>query len=348
MRFCIRCGREFDERFIVKDYGLCIDCFIESKGIFRERPVVNLTQCPKCGSLLVENKWVNLFELDVVKKYVEKDLKKSLNHNVALIDVEMNEESIYVSETPVVLLKVSINGYERAVHHRLNVYVSKKLCPRCFSQSAGNFRVLIQFRADGRRIEPHEIDIIKKTLSEPNVAGDIVEVKEDRDGLDVKLSSLNTARRIVKKLSKAMSIKVIETFKSRKYDAQRGVWLGENVISVRLPRVKPNIIVEYRGRLGLVKEVKPSEILVEDLSDGTTFKVSSESYWKGDVKVLDDLRNYGELRIIGYDSSTMYLLNDKSGEIVECPLIPNLKFNVNEIVHLIEVDGKRFIVKKQG
>lgn len=347
MRFCIKCGREFEDRFIVKEYGLCIDCFIESRGIFREKPVVNITYCPKCGSILVGNKWTNPSELNVIKKHIERELKKRLDPNVVLIDVGVRVESIYTEGPVVTPIKFSINGYEKTINYGLNINSSRRMCPKCFSQKVGSFKVLIQFRAEDGDIEREELNVIKNILSEPDLAEEIVEVKEDKNGLDVKLSSLNAARRVVKKLNKIINVKVIETFKSKKYNAQKGIWLGETVISIRLPKIKPNVIVDYGGRVGLIKEVKPNEIVIEDLSDGSIFKVSSESYWKGDIRILGDLKDYREMRIIGYDSSTVYLLNDKTGEIIECPINPNTKFNVNDVVYLVEINGRKIIVKNK-
>ncbi|MDK2384852.1 MAG: NMD3-related protein, partial [Candidatus Korarchaeota archaeon] len=56
-RFCARCGRpEEPGRPLIG--SLCLDCYLEEKGLARLPGEIVVTMCPRCGSLRVQGAWL--------------------------------------------------------------------------------------------------------------------------------------------------------------------------------------------------------------------------------------------------------------------------------------------------
>lgn len=244
------------------------------------------------------------------------------------------------------LFTVSISGSMRRVPVEVKLSLSRRTCPKCIKSITGSYRVLIQFRADGRSLNEKEICIIDRIVSNPLYIDSIVEKQEFKHGVDVKVSSLPVARAIAKRAVNELNARLIETFKSKRYDSRRGVWIGETVLSLRIPSIARDAIVEYRGELWVVREVSRETILLENLETGREARISFEQYWKGLVKIRSYLSDFKEARIISYDSKTIYLLDDTSGEIIEVSRRGENGFKRGDVVYIVKLDNRSFIVRK--
>jgi len=245
-----------------------------------------------------------------------------------------------------ILFIISVNEVVRKVPVEIKVRLFKRTCDECIRSITGSYRVLIQFRAEGRPLNDKEISVIDKIISNPIFINSIVEKQEFKHGIDVKVSSLAVARAIAKRAVNELNAKVIETFKSKKYDSQKGVWIGETVLSLRIPSIVEDAIVEYNGRFWIVRDIGKETIRLENLETGKEIRIDFQNYWRGLVRIKSYLSEHREAKVIGYDSNTVYLLDETSGEVIEVSRSGEHDFRQGEVVYIVKIDNKNFIVRK--
>ena len=352
MRYCVKCGREVDAGEYVSRYGLCIDCFLKYRGIFVKNPVLHITVCPRCGSWRMSGEWYKPAPLnEIIRRVFLNEYRRFADDVVEILDVDVTGQSVrvyknrYRVEAKALLL---FNGVvEKKIVFTLEYVLEKTPCPKCLALAGKSHKALVQIRSEKGRLGDHEKKLIEKILSESSISSDIIEVSENRYGLDVKFYTLNVAKRTVNIIARSTGAKVIESFKPTKYDPRRGSWKGIVTLSVRLPSIKSGDLVEYMNRPAIVREVDSNGINIELLDDGSTIHVDYNSYWEGILKKPGHLFYMKSYRVIAHDSSTLYLLDEETGDMREFPRNNYTRgFNEGDIVYIVKFKNKEYLVKK--
>jgi len=352
-RFCVKCGREFKQEDLIN--SLCVNCYLKYHGVFKETPHVELTICPKCGSWYFKGAWHPSLDIrEVIRRELLADLHRFLYENISVIEVDVVSDiyKINAGEYGVkAIFTMEVDG--RHVVKVNQVVITKlryRTCDKCMRRTTGSHKVLVQVRfeplenIEGLRREVMEL------LRDLEIGESIIEVMELREGLDIKFEDIVSPRKYVNILVKKYGAKTSESFKSTKYDFQEGKWSGVMTISVRIPAIRENDIVRYRGKLGIVKQAEKGVIRILILETGEEVEARLSEYWD---RVLEKPSGiYIDERVftvIAIDKSTIYLLNEETGELREASLTPaNYGLKPGDKVIILSDGERELVVKKEG
>ncbi len=326
-RYCVKCGRELGEETPIVN-GLCPDCFLRDYGVFRETPVLDIVFCSKCGLWRYHGRWVQPLSIEeIIRRMVLDNQQHYVNSGVEIIEVDEVSSIHRVGRSfyeAVVKMHVLLGSQAiYSVSGIVRFSVSKTVCPQCMRRASKSFNALVQVRSARGRLSDDEKSYVRSVLQEPSIASDIVEVIETRNGFDVKMFSPVTARRLASIINRDRGARVIETFKTRRYDPSRGRREGVTTISIRLPDLVVGDVVSYNGSYGVVCSVGSSGFKVVDLESGVYRSFKFDDYWSKRV-VREESVVVKEYVVVGYDSSMVYLLDPMDGSMIEYPRLANL------------------------
>ncbi len=322
MRYCVKCGKlEEPDKPLIN--GLCPDCFIKYRGVFKKTPVLNIVICSKCGMWRHSGKWQSYSSLEeIVARSLNAIYRKFVNDGIEYVEVNdvrgIHRATREYYEALVDLSILFKGGAYATTTSIVRFKVEKTVCPRCLRKSGKAFNALVQVRSERGFLTENEIDYVYDVIAEDGIADEVIEINENKNGIDIKILDPVVAKRIAAIISRDKGAKIIETFKLRKYDPSRGIKQGITTISIRLPDISEGDIVLYNGEPGIVKRFSGTRIIIEKL-DGNEVKVSMEDYWRGIVSKPKDLVMENEYTVVGYDSSSIYLVDNVTGEFIEYP-----------------------------
>lgn len=349
-RFCVRCGREFPASELIGGY--CVDCYVKYVGVFKKRPVIELVTCPKCGSWLFRGEWREPEDINIIVRGVlVADLRKYLKGDIGLSDlevlsVERDERSKLVARTRLHLL---LNGEREAVvEEGIPIEEEHRVCPRCITRASGSHRALLQIRFEGEG--PRE-DVIEEVANSALKRGadHIIDMEVNREGLDIKVEDVVTARKIASHITAHYGAKLIETFSSTRYDSRRGKWAGVVTISLRIPLFRGNEIVQWGDSYYIVLSASRGRLRLRDAIRGSGREVPISEYWRGALKRIGEVY-YGEKAyvITGIDERAVYIVNEETGEAKEVEFLPSYAdLKTGDKVFIITVKGKDILVRAE-
>lgn len=350
-RFCVRCGRETKPEELIN--GLCIDCYLKHHGVFKEKPRVKVVVCPKCGSWYFKGVWHQPLDLrEVIRRELLSELYRFLYSEIRVLEVDVASDIRKISAgehgvEAVFTLEVAGKHVAR-IRGLVVVETEYKVCDKCMRRTTGSHKALVQVRFDPPEETGELYREVSALLHSMGLENSIVEVEERRDGMDVKFDDVIAARRYVDVLARKYGARTSESFKSVKYDFQAGKWSGVVTISVRIPVIKENDVVKYRGSIGVVKHVGDGSLKILLLETGVEVEARLSDYWSNVLRkpreVYVDSKVY---TVTAVDKTTVYLLNEETGELREHPLTPgNYGLKPGDRVIILS-DGEREVVVKK-
>ncbi|ADI32453.1 60S ribosomal export protein NMD3 [Staphylothermus hellenicus] len=350
-KYCVRCGRKVPENEPLID-GYCIDCYLKYRGIFVTKPVLNITICPRCGSWMYRGEWRDPLPFrDIIRRILISEAYRFIDRqHVNLLDATILSEPYRINESQYAvkaLLHVVVEEYYPLdLEKEIVLNINRKVCPKCLAYAGKSHRALVQIRSVNGSFSSEEEKIINKALNDPGVAGDIVEIKKNKYGLDIKFLTSVAAKRLSTILNRLTGARIIESFKPVRYNPDKGRWSGITTLSVRLPSIKKGDLVEFEGRPGVVIDVSPHGIKTEFLDDGRIENIRFEKYWRGDLKKAEDLVYSETYSVIAEDKTTIYLLDEETGNIIDYPRTKTLaNISVGDKVRAVRVRDKVYMIK---
>jgi nonsense-mediated mRNA decay protein 3 len=351
VKYCVKCGREVGEDEPLID-GMCINCYLKYKGIFISKPVLEITICPRCGSWRYRGEWRDPLPIrEVIRRVFLGEAHRFIDkRHVEVIDAVITSDPVRINESQYSVkasLQVVIEEhYPVSIDAEIILNINRKVCPRCLAHAGKSHRALVQIRSSDGVFSSDERRIIEKALSDPGVIHDIVEVKEVKHGIDVKLLTSVSAKRLSTILNRLTGARVIESFRPTRYNPDKGRWQGITTLSVRLPSIRKGDLVEYEGRFGVVRDVTPHGVKVEFLERGDVENINYDKYWSGKLRKSEKIVYGEEYRVIGVDKTTIYLLNEKTGEITDYPRKGPVKGVVEgDRVKAVRIRDKVYMIK---
>lgn len=351
MRFCVKCGREISIDEYVNEYGLCIDCFIKYRGIFKTKPILELVNCSKCGRWRIDGDWIETSFNEAVRRVFLNNWVKYIDRAVYVLDVVVDNQPVKIRRNRYrvdISISVLIGRISnRVVDSSLECVLVRKTCPKCLAISGKKHSVYVQIRSENGVFDNDVKTILEKILNEPVVLNDIIEFVENRYGFDIKFYSINIARKFVNDFVKNTGAKIIESFEPIKYDSRSGRWKGVLTISLRTPSIKKGDLAEYKGEPVIVRDIEPYGIVIEYLKNGYQITVDYNSYWNGLLKKTSELYYYKKYTVIGFDKTSIYLISD-DGEFREFTR-NNIVRDINngDTVYIVMYKNREYLVKKE-
>ncbi len=350
-RYCIACGKELNEEELPLG-GYCLKCFLEIKGIAKSTPVLELEQCSKCSLWKIHGKWIEIPSLsEAIRRIVLNDQRHFTDERVELIEVDEVRVSQAVgkglSEAVVSATALMGGSMIAKAYFKVRYRVRKTICPTCSRKASRSYSAIVQFRSARGHLLNRERDYVSKLLSDPLISQDIVELTEEKSGVDVKFLSVVTAHKVARLIEKTTGAKIVESFKLTKRDYSRGRDIGVTTISVRFPDIDRMDLVDYRGSVSLVCGTRGGFIDLIVLESGEKRSVPFKEYWSGKVKKLSEVVER-ELTVVGRSLNTLYLLNEETGELIEHPVNERLVSLKNgDRVKGYVVGGRTYVMREE-
>jgi len=351
-RFCVKCGREVAPEELVN--GLCIDCYLRYHGVFKEKPRVELVTCPKCGSWYFKGVWHPYLDTrEVIRRELLEEARRFLHSGIEVIDVEVVTDIYKINASQhgvraVFTLEVNKKHIVK-VEETVVVESTRRVCDKCLRRTTGSHKALVQVRFDLPGDTGDIYSELGSLLYTLGLEDSIVEVVDGREGFDVKFEDIMSARKYAGAIARKYGAKVAESFKSTKYDYQSGKWSGVLTISVRVPVLRVNDIVRYKGRIGIVRSVKEGSLRVFLIESGEEVEVDMADYWSSLLVKPSDIYIDKKVYTVTAVSKTMlYLLHEDSGELKEIQLTPGSYGLKPGDKVIILSDGEKELVLKIG
>ncbi len=349
---CVRCGREGP----LVDGRLCPKCYSEVYGVGRVPEKLVIVQCPRCGSVRVQGKWVpppgeglediiHLMLLSAIKptEYVEK-------YSVEGVEVARNPVTGTLVAKASIKVKYKGIGEEYSVEKLLEVIVKKQLCPTCFRKAAGAVQAIVQIRSwRGKLSEQEKRRVENLVMSVPGFSEAVIEVEELSEGIDIKMLDQGVAKAVASKLRALMGAKIIESHKvvGRRSDGKPKTRL---TLSVRLPFFRPGLLAVYRENLVIVESIKAGKVYFRFAGSRRRHSIDIDSAWKE----LKTLRDVGAEIVEGFIAAVepgwihVQLLkpNYDYQELPRRSTIIEGQISVGKEILLVRLAGKDYIVSK--
>ncbi|MEM0014470.1 MAG: NMD3-related protein [Zestosphaera sp.] len=284
-RFCLRCGRsETPDGPLVE--GLCLDCFLRERHLVRLPSKVTLVRCTVCGSLYIKGSWTPFHGgvTEALQYYLrEAVLKKDVvNPNLSGIDIDVL--GIYGGHAEL-LIRASLKG--RLVEQKLatTYEVVGRLCPRCLNSKVRNYEAVLQIRFTGD--PPRDlVRRIARILGESrSISESVTDYEELHEGVDVKFSNVSVARHAATYLQNLLGGYVTESWKL--HGVVKGRRYSKVSIVLRIPLFSAGDLIDLRGSLVEVLEVRRDKVVVHALREGRVMNLSLRSLIKEGFRVLD-------------------------------------------------------------
>jgi len=324
-KICARCGRpeEPGRPFIG---NLCLECYLEEKGVAKLPGEIEVTICPRCGSLRVQGAWLppeGSIE-ETLRAAVEAEILSKAKPNpevreiwVENIVVRMEDRNRGVAR---VLLGARFHGGIEARYEAIiPLRVKHVLCPSCLRKAGKAYEAILQLRGEDGRLSDDERREVSRLLRRlPRHLYDTIgEVEEKREGLDLKILDQASARSIASKLRNRLAAKVVETHKV--VGRRGGKAKVQTTILVRIPRIREGDIVIYKDRPAVVKGISGNRIILEE-AGGRRTSLSGEEFWEsGGLEIVGE-KEVKVLMVTAITRDLIYLLDMDNYSTLDIPL----------------------------
>uniref|UniRef100_A0A7J3ZM09 Nmd3 N-terminal domain-containing protein n=1 Tax=Fervidicoccus fontis TaxID=683846 RepID=A0A7J3ZM09_9CREN len=244
-RVCPRCNRKPDIPFI---RGICARCYVEREIKLQQRVVV--PHCPLCNRYMLSGRWSQYSMKEVLKSValkLQRELERLFRGYDVYIKLDVDDGGEFTA-----VISDSHSSFRWRPDALLEV--KHQICPDCSRKIVGHHAAIIQVRGIGGPLSRSEKESILELLDRlpQKVKGSIVEVKEVKEGIDIKVSEHSTARSIASRILAECPGTLKESYKLiSRSGGEKKTRLN---LSVRVSKpVKKKALVEYQGELAIAE-----------------------------------------------------------------------------------------------
>ncbi|MEB3806233.1 MAG: 60S ribosomal export protein NMD3 [Desulfurococcales archaeon] len=204
---CPRCGRIVDR--LVR--GVCPECFAEKYGVAVLPDIVRVEACRYCGAVRIGGRWVRASSFDEAVETIARYVVERARPVEPLEDVELAGIEYESSPNWTTRLTLHLIGRYRDVtitgRARVLVQIKSSICPVCRVRVSGEYDTLLQIR--GARGEALRREV-EEGLVNAGLLGQLVDIVESRDGIDVYFTNRGAARKLARELSRRFKARLYE------------------------------------------------------------------------------------------------------------------------------------------
>lgn len=339
--FCVECGRE-DQ--IYKD-GTCLSCYLKTHTFTKGPKIIDLPTCPHCGSFKYKNTWLSALFADVLRRVI----KNYFQISKELEKVDINSECKETNED--MPCKVFISGFidnkEITEEHEILVHLKKTVCDVCSKRFGGYHEVIVQIRADNRKLTNNELKDIRRSVeflvedlkAKGNRSLFITDIAEAHGTIDFYISERGAGLMIAKKIQEQYGGEIKQS--SKNIGMKDGRQMYRMTYLIRIPSYKKGVFLKYNNSFFHIVSIHGNKVKMVDLSKWEETTV--------DVKSIQKASTIGGEELI----KEMILINQKEDE-VQIMDQKNYKINVvrkpkpvnfdSKTVKIVKLEDKLFLM----
>jgi len=246
-RFCAKCGADIGLFEVTSLGNLCLKCYMEVHRIAGPPRTIAMTICRKCFSIKVKGKWqpLDLSSEETTTLRVSQAIKSELERVCKLkMDISLTPQDAYrLLSGEQITVRTTLNerihpSLEPVVEFRdIDVKCSFSICPTCFKIMGKRFEATIQLRGFSAKELDQIKSLINKLILDKSGGSHNIQTgalwEEVDGGVDVKLPSIDVARRIASAVKKHFKVQTKESYKDVGWDRSRGKPLRKLTILLR-------------------------------------------------------------------------------------------------------------------
>jgi len=338
---CPRCGGR------IEGEGLCSRCRADATSWITFDSRVISIHCPSCDAQKNRNTWTDTqrsreeIAEEIVRGgiHLHPDLKK------VSVDIRIRDRTQNRSNA-VVTVRGSLYGEDVESTGNIEIAWQKEQCDRCNRISGNYYEGVVQVRAQGRLLMPHEIMIATQIADEVEGAmqtsGDrlsyISDIDETRDGVDITIGS--------QQIGAALSQAIVQrlggryTTHPKLVGEKAGRKLYRVTYSVRLPRYVRGDVIRVGEDYGQVMQVEGQGIRYVNLKNGAIRSSKEDEV----DRLIGNTRDARDALIAYVDGDILGLIDPDSGENLECPMGPWKTATAGQYIRVLKDRGHIVVV----
>jgi 60S ribosomal export protein NMD3 len=318
-QICPQCGGP------MKGEGVCSRCRVAQTRWVTFDSRVSSIRCPSCNAQKSASTWT---DSDRSREEIGPELVRSGIHlhkdvKSPRIDIDIKDRTVNRSYANVDVNAV-LYGEPVQAHTVMEIVWEKEQCNRCNRISGSYYEGVIQVRAQGRKISPHEILTARQIACDVEdsmqAGGDrlsyISEIEETREGLDIMIGSQQIGTTISQTITQRLGGRY--TTHPKLVGEKAGKKLFRVTYSIRLPKFIRGDIIRIGTRYGQVLQVEGHTVRYADLSTGTDRSVKEEEI----TGFVGNVREAYEALVAYVDGDILGLVDPATGIAGECPAGP--------------------------
>lgn len=311
---CIICGvrEEFEK-------GICREC-IESRVSLSVKGTIDLTECPKCGSMKVGKKWY--------PDNPERALSKKVLQMVEPTDISFGKgidpDGAMVSHDGTITyakIVLSKEGFTDIVHE-VNIPTRRlrNSCPTCNKVTGSYYEAVLQIRTLNAqykdiidRVKDEAVSIMQN-LNRKDPESFISMIRKVPEGLDMYLGKRSDGG----KLSKYIMDNYLATMKVS--NTLAGVRDGEKfyrfTYGVRLAALEPGSVISVNGNDLLVLNSNSIGVDALNTRNERRTKVSKSEFFLSDVRVIEENPQKHTFIVVSRENGEMQLMDKNNFSMI--------------------------------
>ncbi len=308
MMKCIVCGINDAYKF-----GLCRDCLSSKIRLKTEK--VEITECPKCGSVRLNKKWYYNSIDDSIKRNAISHIKAEKIDRIKSVNTfEILDDEILMN---LIVDDRNLGEVEKDV--RLDLKTTRESCPVCNKFTGSYYEGVIQLRTftteyDGILDDAKKeiVDFIKHiNRTDPNSF--VSKVDKLKEGLDIYLGKKEDAIKIDKIMEHDYfsTVKITKSIAGRKDG--KDLFRYTHLIRI-LDLVKGSVI--YDKSYYMVKSITPNNIELLDIKNNNLLNLNSKDFFRKSFDVIHRIPEKDKFIVISADSNETQIMNSKSYKIM--------------------------------
>ncbi len=305
---CIVCGINDAYKF-----GRCRDCLSNEIKLKTEK--MEITECPKCGSVRLNKKWYYNNIDENIKRNAISHIKTEKTDKIKSV----NSLKILDNNILMDLIVDDRNLGEIEKEISIDLKVTKESCPVCNKVTGSYYEGVIQLRTFTTEYDnviddaKDEIIAFIKNMNKTDPNSFVSKVDKLKEGLDIYLGKKEDAI----KIDKIMEENYFSTVKITKSIAGRkdGKDLFRYTHLIRILDLMAGSVI-YDKLYYMVKAITPNNIELLDIKNNSLLNLNSKDFFRKSFNVIHRIPEKDKFIVISNNGNETQLMNSKNYKII--------------------------------
>jgi len=340
--FCVECGKETK---IFKE-GTCIECYLKTHTFTKGPKILDLPICTHCNSYKYKNTWLSVTLPDILKKLIKSNYK--ISRDLDKIDISTDCKETKQRLVCKVYISGFIEGAEITEEHDLLVHLKRTVCDVCSKQFGGYHEVILQIRADKRKLSKEELENIENSVvglienlqAKGNRTLFITDTRMEHGGLDFYLSDKNTGLIVAKKIREQYGGEIKQSAKNIGMKDSRQIYRATYLI--RLPLFKKHDFIKLNKSFYYIKSIHGNKAKIINLENWEETNIDIKTIQK--ASTLGGKEQIKEMILVSQTKNEVQLMDEKSYQIKIVKKPKKISFEAEKI-KTVEFERQIFLLR---